>query len=93
MPMTLGDSLRIARAHSLLYRPFSSLPPDKPLTLASYEAGPAQAAYVEPIGIGEALPDMPLFLAPERYVNVPLEATYMAAYSGVPLRWRWVLEG
>ena len=35
---------------------------------------------------------MPLFLEPEMYVNVPLEATYRAAYRGVPRRWRQVLE-
>jgi hypothetical protein len=35
---------------------------------------------------------MPLFLTEELYVNVPLEATYQAAYRGVPKRWRDVLE-
>ena len=36
---------------------------------------------------------VPLFLHPDRYVNVPLEATYNAAYRGVPAFWRDVLEG
>jgi len=36
--------------------------------------------------------EMPLFLEPDLYVNVPLEATYLAAYRGVPLRWRRVLD-
>jgi len=36
---------------------------------------------------------MPLFLAPDRYVDVPLEATYQAAHSGMPAFWRNVLEG
>jgi len=36
--------------------------------------------------------DMPLFLKPETYVRVPLEATYRDAYRGVPRRWREVLE-
>jgi len=35
---------------------------------------------------------MPLFLTPERYVNVPLEQTYTSAYRGVPQRWKAVLE-
>lgn len=35
---------------------------------------------------------MPLFLEPEAYVNVPLEATYQGAYHGVPGRWKRVLE-
>src|SRR5262249_14700304 len=68
-------------------------PADKPLTLAAYAAGIAKRAYVEPVAVGDVLIDMPLFLEPEQYVNVPLEATYQAAYRGVPLRWRRVLEG
>jgi hypothetical protein len=68
-------------------------PPDKPLTLAAYSAGPVKQAWVEPVAVGDILPDMPLFLEPEAYVNVPLEATYQEAYHGVPQRWRRVLEG
>jgi len=49
-------------------------------------------AYVEPACVGEVLPDMPLFLTPEHYINVPLENTYMAAWRGVPERWRRVIE-
>ena len=67
-------------------------PPDKPLTLAAYSAGLLKRAFVEPLAVGEVLPDMPLFLEAEAYVNVPLEATYLAAYRGVPARWRRVLE-
>jgi len=62
-------------------------PPDKPLTLAAYSAGPVKTAYVEPIAVGDVLPDMPLFLGPETYVSLPLEATYQAAWRGVPRRW------
>jgi len=36
---------------------------------------------------------MPLFLRPEHYIPVPLEMTYMSAWSGVPARWRRVIEG
>jgi hypothetical protein len=43
--------------------------------------------------VGAALPDMPLFLRPDRYVNVPLATTYDAAYRGMPAFWRGVLEG
>jgi len=35
---------------------------------------------------------MPLFLDPWSYVNMPLEATYRAAWRGVPCRGRDVLE-
>jgi hypothetical protein len=41
---------------------------------------------------GAALPDMPLFLEPEKAVEVPLEAAYNAAFAVLPLRWRRVLE-
>jgi hypothetical protein len=68
-------------------------PRDKPLTLAAYSAGSPKRAYVEPIAVGQALPEMPLFLEPDAYIKVPLDATYQAAWSsGVPLRWQRVLE-
>jgi hypothetical protein len=67
-------------------------PPDKPLTLVSYDAGYPPTAYVEPIAVGDVLPDVPLFLSPGWYVNVPLDGAYQAAYRGVPRRWKAVLE-
>lgn len=69
-------------------------PRDRPLTLAAYAVrAPGMVnAYVEPIQVGMVLPDMPLFLAPEQYINVPLERTYAAAWEGVPERWRRVIE-
>jgi hypothetical protein len=72
------------------YRP----PKDRPLTLAAYHvrAQGLITTYVEPLSVGVPLPDMPRFLAPGQYVNVPLEATYGAAWEGVPERWRRVLE-
>jgi hypothetical protein len=69
------------------------LPSDEPLTLASYSAGPKVEVYLEHLAVGAALPEMPLFLNPDRYVNVPLEATYQEAYRGMPAFWRDVLEG
>ena len=67
-------------------------PQDKPLTLAAYEASGGIRAFVEPVAVGDALIDMPLFLSRGRYVSVPLEATYQAAVDAVPRRWREVLE-
>lgn len=69
------------------------LPPEEPLTLVSYAAGFEIEGYLEHLSIGAALPEMPLFLRPDRYVTVPLEATYQSAYRGVPEFWRDVLEG
>jgi hypothetical protein len=68
------------------------LPPDQPLTLVAYAAGLVKTAYIEPVAVGEVLPDMPLFLEPDLYVLVPLEATYRAAFDAVPRRWREELE-
>jgi Protein of unknown function (DUF4058) len=56
------------------------LPADQRLTLAAYDAGPPSVAYVEPIAVGEALPDMPIFLKPEFYVPAPLENTYRTTW-------------
>ncbi len=67
-------------------------PADKPLTLAAYSAGQLKSAFVNAVAVGDVLPDMPLFLEPEAYVPVPLEATYQGAWHGVPRRWRRVLE-
>ena len=47
------------------------LPDDRRLTLAAYDAGPPPMAYVEPIAVGAALPEMPIFLKPEFYVPAP----------------------
>jgi hypothetical protein len=60
------------------------VPSDKPLTLASYDAGPDYVAYVEFVGVGDQLPDMPLFLRPQVYVPTPLGATYEAAWDAFP---------
>lgn len=68
------------------------LPPNEPLTLVSYASGPTKHAYIEPTAINHALIDMPLFLTPDRYIPVPLEETYLAAFHGVPRRWRVVLQ-
>jgi hypothetical protein len=69
------------------------VPADEPATLASYAAGPPVEIYIEHVAIGAALPEMPLFLHPDRYINVPLEPTCRAAYGGMPAFWRGVLEG
>lgn len=68
------------------------LPADKPLTLVAYAAGLTKRAYIEPVAVGDRLPDMPLFLRPGFHVAVPLEETYQTAWINVPQRWRQVLE-
>lgn len=66
--------------------------PEKPMTLVAYAAGRVPTAYIEPVAVGDALTDMPLFLTSEQYINVPLETTYRAAYEGVPRYYRAILE-
>lgn len=68
-------------------------PGDHPLCLAAYEAGDMPDAWIQPLAVGESLPEMPLFFDVGRYVNVPLEETYQLAYRGVPEFWREVIEG
>lgn len=67
-------------------------PADKPLTLVSYECDLTTRAYIEPIAVGDALPDMPLFLEPVLHVSIPLEETYAVSWRAMPARWRRVLE-
>jgi hypothetical protein len=78
--------------HGAIWPHFSrdefKLPTDEPLTLVSYSAGPVKRAFIEPVAIGNSLPEMPLFLEPETYVQVPLDTTYAAAFADVPQRWR-----
>ncbi len=69
------------------------LPTDKPLTLGAYDAGPPRVAYVEPIAVGDALPDMPIFLRPDIYVPAPLDATYQTTWSVFPAALKGLLEG
>jgi hypothetical protein len=68
--------------------PDFQLPEDKPLTLAAYSAGAMTCAYVEPVAVGDTLPDMPLFLEPDIYVPVPLAESYQAAWEAVPRYWQ-----
>ena len=64
------------------------LPDNEQLTLASYAAGERVEMYLEHLAVGAELVEMPLFLRPDRYIDVPLEKTYQAAYTGMPEFWR-----
>jgi Protein of unknown function (DUF4058) len=73
--------------HGLLWEelgePHYEPPTDKPLTLVSY--------CIEPTRVGLPLTEMPLFLTKTHYVGMPLEATYMQTWAGVPQRWQRVI--
>ena len=66
---------------------------DKPLWTGSLEAGWKRHLYAEPLAVGDALPDLPIFLRPGFWVPVPLASTYAAAWEATPKRWRKVIEG
>lgn len=63
----------------------------------SYEAVPRGEnfpqvkAHIEPLAVGQSLPDMPLFLANAEFVMAPLQTTYDAAFDALPQRWQDVL--
>lgn len=68
------------------------LPAEEPLTLAAYVADTLVKAYIEHLAVGRILPEMPLFLDPDYYINVPLGPTYETTWLGTPEHWRLVLE-
>ncbi|MFM9960389.1 MAG: DUF4058 family protein [Planctomycetaceae bacterium] len=69
-----------------------TFPDGKDRILASYESGGEQSAFVEPIAVGDLLPDMPLFLGDDLHVMVPLEPTYQAAWDASPEALRLAVE-
>ncbi len=82
--------------HPVIWERFNgedyALPPGQPFTLASYRAGSLPAAYVENVGVGQAMPEMPLFLTEDRYVPCPLEATYQETWRVFPQHLRTRIE-
>lgn len=87
--------------HELISRSFKmdpfQLPPEEPLLLASYRAESpfsevAFGAFLEPLGFGAALPEMPAFLESDFYVNIPLEATYARAWDSCPKDMKYLVE-
>ncbi len=47
--------------------------------------------FAEMIGRNQPIPEMPLFLSEDHYVNVPLEATYLRAWDELPEPWREIV--
>jgi Protein of unknown function (DUF4058) len=68
-------------------------PADKPLTVAAYESNLVTRAYVEPVAVGDPLPDMPLFLEPGEWVPTPLERSYQTTWETQPLPLKELIEG
>ena len=49
-------------------------------------------AYVAHLRVGSLLPELPLFILPDRCISLPLETTYTAAYESLARKFREVLE-
>jgi hypothetical protein len=72
----------------------SQPPADRPLAAVTYqvlETGGLRAHFV-PLRVGDPLPEMPVFLTPQDFIRLPLEATYNEAYRSVPWKFREELE-
>lgn len=68
------------------------LPTKKSRTLASYACDEPIDVYLEHPVVGDDLTDMPVFLQPDWYVNVPVEATYQEAFRSMPEIYRDILQ-
>lgn len=89
------------RVHLLIVDPFPvgqrdpqglRLPSDKPMSVFAYECDESVRTYLEPLAFGDAIPDMPVFLYPGMFIEVPLETAYRSAWEAVPVRWQKVIE-
>ncbi|HEX5271809.1 MAG TPA: DUF4058 domain-containing protein, partial [Gemmataceae bacterium] len=69
-----------------------TFPEGKDRVLASYRMGHTRKAYVEPVAVGDEMRDMPLYVSPDLYVNVPLEPTYRATWEATPEELRVAVE-
>ena len=62
-----------------------AFPAGKDRIAVSYDAGVMEnVAYIEPLAVGDTIPDMPLFLGSGYNVKVPLEAAYLTTWSFLP---------
>jgi hypothetical protein len=88
--------------HKLIWDEFDEgvafeLPTAEPLLLASYRAAApvvefTPEAFIEPLRVGAELPDMPVWLDTDLYVNLPLERTYRATWDACPADFRLLVE-
>lgn len=91
-PPTKSDPKGI---HAAIWERISDQPIErslKPLSMFSYEAGFPIRAFVEPVEIGDSLPELPVFFQKKGCIYLPLEETYMRAWERMPIRWRKVIQ-
>jgi hypothetical protein len=70
---------------------------EEPLTLAAYRAETPDPfvfgeAFLERLAVGSRLPDMPAYIEPDQFINVPLEETYMRAWESCPKDMQYFVE-
>jgi len=92
-PPTPRDPFGIHKAiwDEILEEDFT-FPPGKDRILASYESGGERVAYIEPVAVGDDLPEMPLFLANGVHIRVPLEMTYSSVWKASPEEMRIAVD-
>jgi hypothetical protein len=82
--------------HKLIWDEFIdhefALSADKPLSVMAYIGGTFPEVFLEPLAVGLPLPEMPVFLDPDIYVPLPLQATYDVAWQALPSFWRDVVQ-
>lgn len=92
-PPTSRDPYGIHKAiwDEFVEEPFT-FPEGKDRVVVSYKSGMERVAYIEPLAVGDDLPEMALFLSSELHVLAPLEATYRTAWESAPLELRAAVE-
>ena len=92
-----GTSLVPRGFHEKICEAYAAPPPappeGRPCQAASYEVLPTSVvrAHVVPLGLGDRLPEMPVFLLPQRFVRLPLEAPYEEAFASLPRKFKGLL--
>jgi hypothetical protein len=64
----------------------------KDRTVVSYKTGDDLIASIEPVKVGDNLPDIALYLSNHLYVMVPLESTYRTTWEISPEGFRGAVE-
>jgi hypothetical protein len=68
-----------------------AVPPHKQFTFSSYLATDEPVAYLQHFALGEPVPNVPLFLTPQHYIDLPAAESYAEAYRDMPEFFREIL--
>lgn len=85
LPMTAHDPRGIHGVVWGIYHPRRPIVEvDGPLVIVSFLGRPGNPeAFIHSTAVGQALPDVPLFLTAQQPINIPLEATYQDAFNAM----------